>query len=258
MTPTDYQEFHHAWISAHAMSSSNQTPSDSTAMAVFDVLIEYPIQHVLGALQVHAKKSRFAPTPADICEIIDGRTKAKHIGSDEAWGLVLESLDEESTVIVTQEILEARGLVMDIYQSGDVIGARMAFRDAYSRIVSASNSKPSWFISAGQDGARRADAINKAVQLGRLPKLSGGEYLLGRDKPTATVAGLIESANAKAQNSDDANFRKTALRNIGALKAMLTMNEDDGVERREKVREAFELHRQNELKRLAERQGAVN
>jgi hypothetical protein len=53
-----------------------------------------------------------------------------------------------------------------------------------------------------------------------LPKSSGNQYLLGTDKPTATVSGLIESAGNRSQN--DSELKEQALRNIGALKAMLS------------------------------------
>ncbi len=235
MKTNDYNIFHDAWVNAHAMSCSNQTPSNSVISAVFDVLSEYSLENVIGALSAHSKKSKFAPTPADICELIDSRSGSKHIGADEAWGIALASFDESATVIITQEIAAARELVMDIYESGDTTGARMAFRESYTRIIATAGNQK-WYISPGTDRARRVDAITRAIDLGRLPKKAGGEYLVGEDKPTVTVTGLIESSYKKSQNSDDKEFREKALRNIGSLKAMLAFSGDDGVSRRESER----------------------
>lgn len=221
----------------------------------WEILKDFSIEDVEAAISKHMRAAKFFPVPAEIIDRIPAAKANRHIGADEAWGLVLESFDEFSTVVLTQEISEARGLVLDIYESSDVTGARMAFREAYNRII-ASAGKPQWFVSEGFDSARKADAVAKAVQLGRLPAGYEGRYRL--DAPKATVAGLIESANAKSQNSADAEFRKTALRNIGALKAMLGTADDDGIDRREKERKAFEARRANELARAAKKMGELH
>lgn len=233
----------------------NRAVTDDVVNIYWAILTDYTIDEVEGAFVKSLKTSKFFPTPAEIIGLIPSASADRHIGADEAWGLVLESFDEYSTVVITHEIAEARGLVLDIYESGDVTGARMAFREAYNRIIS-STGKPKWFVSEGFDAARKADAVAKAVQLGRLAGGSDMKYRL--EAPTTTVAGLIESANAKAQNSADSEFRKAALRNIGALKEMLASADDDGAARREKERKAFELHRQAELAKVAERMGSMH
>ncbi len=233
----------------------NRAVTDDVVNIYWVILADYTIDEVESAFVKSLKTSKFFPTPAEIIGLIPSAIADRHVGADEAWGLVLESFDEFSTVVMTREISEARGLVLDIYESGDVTGARMAFREAYNRIIS-SAGKPQWFVSEGFDAARKADAVRKAIQIGRLPAGSEAKYLL--EAPNTTVTGLIESANEKAQNSSDAEFRKSALRNIGALKAMLGNVDDDGVQRREIERKAFEKHRDQELARLAQKAGEMH
>ena len=248
MPQTDKSKF--SKILATISEIYGRTLTPEMTMIYWSVFSKYPIEQIEQAARKHVETAKFFPSPAELLEYIPAAKASQHIGADESWAIVIESFDEESTVVMTSEIAEARGVALPIYQSGDEIGARVAFRDAYNRIVKTA-SAPVWFISAGFDGARRADAIAKAISIGRLSNSIGGEYLLGNSKQTTTVAGLIESANQKAQNSSDEEFRKAALRNIGALKAMLNSVGDDGVERREKERDQFELHRQSELSKLA-------
>lgn len=257
MTPSDYPEFYQAWVNSHAMSSSNQTPSDSTVMAVFDLLAEYPLPHVLGALQVHSRKSRFAPTPHDVCEIIDSRTKAQHLGADEAWTIALSSFDESETVVWTAEIAEARDIAYQQFLLGDKIGARMAFREAYSRII-ANADAPRWQVCAGWDVHQRIDAVEKAKRLGRLPEsYSINPHLLPAPEAETTVSSLLLQLEHRAERTEvDAQAAK---RGIARIKAMLAGDDvASGIEQRQKQRDEFERHRQRELSRLAEKAGELH
>jgi len=250
MQKNEFKQFAEKWMDAHEAMAGGKSLSQRAMTVVFDALEDYPLEAVFQAIKIHTKKGKFAPVPSDIVEIIAGHTGQKHIGADEAWGLVLDSLDENSTVVITKEIAEARGLVMEIYQAGDITGARMAFRDAYNRIVSTAD-KPVWLVSAGFDAARRADAVQKAIGLGRLPASAASKYLI--EAPTTTVAGLIESANEKAEKSSDQEFKEKAKKVFQGLKAVLSIPDDDGIARREQERAAFERHRQEMLNRVAEK-----
>jgi hypothetical protein len=93
--------------------------------------------------------------------------------------------------------------------------------------------------------ARRADAIKQAVLLKRLPPLKAdSRYLI--EPPTATVAGLIESAQVKTG-------KVSPLAQLKLIKSSLTADEDDGIARREKGRLEFEQHRQEVLGRVADK-----
>lgn len=176
MNNSDFQAFHDTWVNAHAMSSSNKEPADSVVMAVFDVLSDYPISHVLAAIKAHNKRSRFAPTAADIVDLLE--TKHQHLSADEAWALCPK--DEGATVVWTSEIAQAYAACSGMVADGDKIGARMAFKGAYERICNLSklqNKRPSWLVSVGHDRAQIEAVITSAIKLGRISQENGKRYL---------------------------------------------------------------------------------
>ncbi len=91
-----------------------------------------------------------------------------HPTANEAWALVLASHDEAETVIWTEQIAEAAGIARPVLDAGDEVGARMAFRDAYDRILRERPEAPRWFASLGSDHGRRTAAIDRAVRAGLL------------------------------------------------------------------------------------------
>jgi hypothetical protein len=254
MQSSDYKQFAGIWADAHEIMAGGKVFSKRAMDMIFETLEDYSLNLIEQAIKIHTKNSKFAPTPNDIVEIITGHTGQKHIGADEAWCLVLDSFDENSTIVVTQEILEARGLVMDIYQTGDITGARMAFRDTYNRIIAATCDKPVWRISLGPGAERLAGnaqqfaAVQKAIGLGRLPAGAADKYYI--QAPATTVAGLIESANEKASKSSDQDFKEKAKKAFQGIKAVLSAPDDDGIARRERKRLQFEAHRQEMLDRV--------
>jgi hypothetical protein len=202
----------------------------------WDVFKDSELTDFLAACKAHMIKGKFFPVPAELLALMPNQ--CEHIGADEAWSLVLESMDEFSTVILNQQIAEARGIAWAIYEDGDKIAARMAFKEAYNRIIKTS-PKPQWYISEGYDRARRADAVAKAVQMGRLPSGPEIKYL---DAP-ATYAGLIEGAK-KHSNIDPVEM-------LEKIKPMLIDETlEQVVERRQEKRKRFEDHRENELRKL--------
>ncbi len=90
---------------------------------------------------------------------------------DEAWAIALQSSDEAETVVWNGEIQKAMAAARPILEAGDKIGARMAFREAYERIVRVNRESgiaPVWEASLGWDKERRALAIESAHNLGLL------------------------------------------------------------------------------------------
>lgn len=233
MNTNDFSAFHLAWINSHAMSVSNHVPNDSVVMAVFDVLNDYPLNQVLYGIQQHVKASKFPPTPADIIEIIGNYTKSKHIGAEEAWAIALRSFDESLPIVLTKEILEAKATVQDIYDSGDSVGTRMAFREVYNRILLTAKDVK-WFVTQGDDKSLTESVVKQAVELGRLPQGSESKYRI--EAPTTTSQALIEQAHKRTGKVD-------AMANIKMIKSLLTEIEDDGIATREAERLEFEAHR---------------
>lgn len=145
-------------------------PSPAVLQVFWAKLERYPLDMVLRAISRHVDVSEFAPTPAGLLKHLpaesDGRPAA-----DEAWAIALRSRDERDTVVWTQECAEAFSAALPVLEGGDEVGARMAFKAAYARVVErnrAAGAKPQWLMSLGHDPALREAAASDAVRTGRL------------------------------------------------------------------------------------------
>ena len=121
--------------------------------------------------------------------------------------MVLASLDESETVVWTDQVAEAAAVARPILEAGDEVGARMAFRDAYERIVRERADEPRWFPSLGSDAGRREAALDRAVADGRLRR----EHVDGLLPPPINakghvIAGLL-SGDMSAPMPRDPEFR---------------------------------------------------
>lgn len=254
MHPTDKAKF--SRILATMAEVYGRTITPELTAVYWSVFSKYPMEQIEQAARKHVETAKFFPSPAELLEYMPAARANQHVGADEAWSIAIESFDEERTVVMTPQISEARGVALPIYQSGDEIGARVAFRDAYNRIVKTAG-EPVWFVSAGHDGARRADAIARAASMGRIAAHAGGEYSLGHDKPTATVSGLLERLEQHIERTE--TDVEKAKQNIAGIKAMLNKNNfANGIAEREAKRKDFELHRQQELAKLASKAGGLH
>lgn len=251
MTHDDKSRFVRAFA-AHA-AVFNKPVTDDLVGIYWAILSDFLIEDVERAFVMHIKTSRFFPMPAELMELIPSAAIAKHIGADEAWAIALASFDERETVVWTQQIAEAKAIAQDVFNAGDEIGARMAFKDAYNRII-ASASTPEWQVCQGWDKDRRSDVVTKAVQLGRLPAGHEQRYLPD-PAPTVTVVALIESAADKAPNVLD---RDMAARGVAMLRMALGQNNDDGIARREAERKQREFKRAEVLAEVAEKLGELH
>lgn len=116
-------------------------------------------------------------------------------GAEEAWAEFPK--DEWQTGVVTQEALKAWGVAMPLWDGGDKIGARMAFKESYDRMVGESENKmPNWSVSLGFDKEGRADPIKKAVEQGRLPSQSVKKYLPELGDESVSLQQLVTKLEA--------------------------------------------------------------
>ncbi len=116
---------------------------------------------------------RFAPKPADIIRHIerasadDGRP-----GADEAWGILLRVIrDERETGVLTEEMRIGWTTCQPILDQGDKVGARMAFRETYSRQVENARKMavaPRWTVTIGTDPTLRQSRLREALEAIRI------------------------------------------------------------------------------------------
>lgn len=100
---------------------------------------------------------------------IIARFPRRHPTADEAWSLIPKSEDE--SVVWTKEMASAHRAVQGLLVAGDIVGARLAFRDSYNRAVEAAGGperEPAWSFSPGHDPGLREGALRDAVCAGRL------------------------------------------------------------------------------------------
>lgn len=158
----------------------------------------HSLAEVRAAFDAHVKdieRGRFAPLPADLLAQIERNRQADgRPGADEAWPIALASADESRTVVWSGETAEAWGIARPVYLAGDEVGARMAFKSAYARLVAEARStrEPArWSPSIGHDARLRDEALRQAAESGRLPVA----YLPAPNPQP--VAGLLELSRVR-------------------------------------------------------------
>ena len=130
-------------------------------------------QAVARALATVRRKHKGRLTLAAILEHVeahDGRP-----GAEEAWAIAARAADEDNTVVWTREIELAYGDVSDLIVADDMVGARMAFREAYTRHVEEARERKEavhWAACLGHDPKLREAPVRAAIERGRLPELA--------------------------------------------------------------------------------------
>lgn len=138
-------------------------------------------------------------------------------GANEAWAMAVNALDERNTVVWTSEMSDAWGVARDLAAARDLVGARMAFIAAYERLVRTARDErrlPVVTVSVGWDGALRALAVEKAVQLGYLSHEQAVEHVpaLGLAPGLAPVALLTGDVSAAPDAPPEVRARLAQLR----------------------------------------------
>lgn len=215
MREADFDEFS-AMLDAVCglLSRGNYTPSAPNSALWFRALLSHDIASVRAAFDAHVKdpqRGRFVPVPADILAQIaataadDGRP-----GSDEAWSIAVHGADEAATVVWTDEIAQAWGVARPIMAIGDEVGARMAFREAYMRILGearAAARRVQWSASLGHDTEARDRALAEAARLGRIAAPPVGTDAL----PAPRAELLLPMPDVGASHGPNAEVRAMLL-----------------------------------------------
>ena len=177
MRDQDFDAFAALLDDVRSLLPSGQPALSATAKAMFfRALSAYGLSDVRAALDAHVRdpqRGRFAPTPADVIAQLQGAAEDDgRTGAEEAWATALQGCDEAASIVWTAETAEAWGIARHVLAIGDEVGARMAFRETYERLVGearAARRSVEWAVSLGFDPQRREQAIDAAVAAGRLP-----------------------------------------------------------------------------------------
>jgi hypothetical protein len=195
--------------------------SKETKRLWWEVLKRHGMADVSAAFSEHVSKNGKGITPADINNLIAAANPDGRPGADEAWAM-LPYQDEAASVVMTDEMAEAFGIAQEV---DDKNGARMAFRDAYNRIVERNKRagiQPRWFASLGHDQQGREIVLQEAVRLGRI----GQSYAAGLLPPPVTDGGhavlaLVASNGVLTDESSTEVDREKARQRMSEIKAML-------------------------------------
>jgi hypothetical protein len=205
-------------------------PNAASSALFFRSMQAYPLSAFRKALDAHMadpQRGRFVPVPADLIAQIDGAAADDgRPGAEEAWAIAVRSTDESATIVWTEEIAQAWGVCSTVMQLGDEVGARMAFKEAYNRMVTDARriQKPArWTPTLGHDVNQRREALARAETAGLLPC---GEALR-LAPPTAVPNGalpllLASSVQHQVAKGDEAiSDPKEIKRRAALLKARL-------------------------------------
>ena len=159
----------------------NTELSRASKMMLVAELDEYPVGWLRRALRRCRDEVTGKLSKAHIVQRLkecDGRPS-----SNEAWAMLPQS--EGQTVCWTREMAEAYGEVSGIMH--DQTAARMAFREAYERMVSEARDMKigvAWEVSLGHDVEGRAGVVMRAFEDGKISKAVANMILPEVDAPS--------------------------------------------------------------------------
>lgn len=231
-----------------------RAPLDKGVAALYwDGLAGYDYEEVSRAVKAHMAdptQGSFFPKISDITRhFVSG-----HPSADEAWAICMRMVGEDDTAVITGEMREAWTTAWPVMEQGDDIGARMAFKAAYSAQISQSQGKPEWELQLGTNAELRARRIQDAVRLGRLPESALAVHAL--PVPSSGIAGLIagakETIRLAAQDGAIVDHATKAITHLQTIREGLNAKHDgdSSVADREAKRHEFEVHRNAELAKL--------
>lgn len=215
-------------------------PNDMSTGMFFRALLRYSLADVRSALDAHVSdplRGRFVPVPADLIAQLEQRAGDDgRLGPEEAFALALAARDEWASVVWTQEVAEAWGVARHVLP--DEVGARMAFKEAYTRIVAAaraSRQPHAWVLCQGFDMAGRTLALTMAAEKGR--HVDGVSGLLALPLPSGEVLALTGPDSGTTPPGLSAVARASIARIRAAMASGHRHRASPGIEDRDRTNE---------------------
>lgn len=181
-----------------------KTPTPGFKAMYFRALRDASLAQVRAGFDAHLrdpdpKRASYMPLPTHILaniaalEADDGRP-----GAEEAFAIALRTTDERESFVWSDETREAWGIAAVVLAGGDKVGARMAFKEAYTRLVDEARQarRPVRFsLSEGFDLASRRIAHESGVAAGLLlPPPEDADQALQLEGPPVTLPVLFDMA----------------------------------------------------------------
>ncbi len=228
MHKDDFRDFAQMIDDCYAL-LNKPAPSATAKAMFFRALAQFSLADVQCGLDLHIKdpqRGRFPPLPADVIEQISGKsTDDGRPGADEAWAMCCRAADESETVVWSDDMSQAYAVASPLMQDGDNVAARMAFKDAYTRMIDDARKarRPvSWSVSLGHDAGKRQNALQAAESRG----LIGVDECLRLAPP---AADMNQAATLLLDNAMKSADPETVKQRVATLKAMLKKPEPENV-----------------------------
>lgn len=205
------------------------------ALAIMtDDLDRYPLDDVISALtRVRRECSRFT-----LAAVLD-RMPNSWIGPEEAWATFPK--DERESGVVTTPASMAWATALPLWEIGDKIGARMAFKETYEREVSGrSGETPEWHVTLGYDKDQRETAIRRGIEQGKLTAEKVQHLIPDLSLDAGPVVALLTGkVSAMPQNNQ-------TRANIARLRECV----EEGIAKAEEAKEAKRLKEEEKERRF--------
>lgn len=130
----------------------------------WEALRGFPDGAVRASAVRYVTSNHFKPQLADIIKGCEAQSEGLWMGADEAWALMPKS--ESDSAMLTDEIAQAMAAASALLEMGDKVAARMAFKDAYNRLIEKAKvegRQPRFFPSFGSDPLGRVTMLSNAV-----------------------------------------------------------------------------------------------
>jgi hypothetical protein len=225
MRTEDATEFFALLDDAWSLKGQSQTAGQKTLF--FAALSAYTLAEVKAGLMAHIrnpKRGAFLPMPADVIAQIQGAVADDgRPGPEEAWAQVYRGMDEMVTLCWCEEMSKAFGVARPLLAAGDEVAARMAFREAYTRMVDDARQRrvpARWSATLGTDAAGRNAALLPHVQAGRL---SAGELSM----PRLGVDEVLALPAPPDASDDNLKARAAAMDRMRTLRDEIAARKND-------------------------------
>lgn len=192
MDMTDKKTFYKLLAETLASYGKNLPDPGPLLDAWWNDLKAFPLPAVAMAFAQHKdEEGAFPPIPAGItkrCKTLDGRP-----GDEEAWAML--PFDAETSAVWTDEMAGAWGVADPLIASGDRIGGRMTFKQAYNRLVKQARDAAvpvRWSLTQGSDRNGRQAALIDAVRNQRISMADAVALL-----PPDDAQGMLMSLGVK-------------------------------------------------------------
>lgn len=167
---------------------------------------------VLRSATSYIKSNKFKPQLADIIEGCAKQLDANWLGADEIWGLMPKT--EHDSVMHSNETAEALAAALPLMERQDWTAARMAFKDAYTRLSARAKLEgrlPVYFPSFGTDHAGRVTMLANAVQKGQITLARAAEALPEHGPDIVRMCGITQHPLLAGPSQADRDRLKSLL-----------------------------------------------